>query len=335
MIQADSGMPRLTHIALVFFVAAATARAQNSPRFVDAGKELVITYGPVSLPARTTHDEMKELPTLTVMLPADGWIRGMDVDLIDSHGRKLPQHLLHHLSAMAPDERDLFNPVMMRFGAAGAETGSIDLPRFIGIRVHKGDSLFVSIMLHNDTDTAYDDVVVRARAPFTHADALLPALTVYPMGMVIGPKDKPNVFDLPPGRSEQYWEGSPAVAVRLLGVMGHLHQYGVLLRLEDRTAKTVLLEERPKTDSAGNILSMPLSSFLWTFGKPIYPSHVYRLTAVYENPTGRTIPDGGMGVLGGIVMLSSGTWPRVDRNNAEYKKDVEAILHSDHQMAMP
>lgn len=317
-----------TLLALIALAAASTAAAQSAPHFVDRGNELLFTYGPLALPARGAQDAMLESPALTVKIPADGWMRGIDVDLVDARGRLLPRRLLHHVTAMTPDERDLFSPVMMRVGAAGAETAAISLPRFIGLRVHRGDSLFVVVMLRNASDTAYGSVTVRVHVPFTHASSAVPALSIYPLSVAIGPKDKPNEFDLPPGRSVHYWEGSPAVAVRVLGFTGHLHQYGVLLRFEDRTAKKVLWEARPKKDSTGQVLSMPVTTMLWRFGKPMYPSHVYRLTAVYDNPTARTIPSGGMGVLAGVVVLSHGTWPKVDRSNPEYTEDLANILHT-------
>jgi hypothetical protein len=50
---------------------------------------------------------------------------------------------------------------------------------------------------------------------------------------------------------------------------------------------------------------------------------VYRLVAVYDNPTGAPIPDGGMGALGGVVWpTGSAPWPSVERSNAEYQYDV-------------
>jgi hypothetical protein len=59
----------------------------------------------------------------------------------------------------------------------------------------------------------------------------------------------------------------------------------------------------------------------------VRPDHVYRLTAVYDNPEGRTIPDGGMGVLGGLMMLPRGTrWPAMDRQDPDYVADARALL---------
>ena len=59
-------------------------------RVVDRGDELLFEYGPVSLPARATHDDVRQPPTLLFALPTDGWMRGYAVDLVDARGRVLP-----------------------------------------------------------------------------------------------------------------------------------------------------------------------------------------------------------------------------------------------------
>lgn len=296
-------------------------------RVADRGRELVVDYGPLALHPHAGHEAAMEPPAIMFALPASGWMRGYVVELVDGAGRRLPQRLLHHMNLIAKDRRDLFSNVMLRLGAAGPETGTITLPRFAGVWGNTGDTLVMTVMLHNATEAHYDDVRLRVRIPFVRARSRVGAITVYPVSVAIGPKERPNVFDLPPGRSEHYWEGSPAVAARILGLSGHLHRYGVALRLEDRTAGKVMWELKPRSDSAGEVRDMPVSMFLWSLGKQIRPDHVYRLTAVYDNPEGRTIPDGGMGVIGGVVVLSRGTrWPAVDRLHPEYVVDVQSIL---------
>jgi hypothetical protein len=313
-------------------VVATSAMAQADSLRVhisDRGKEIVVEYGPLSLPAGAHHASAIEPPAIVLTLPADGWMRGYVVELVDGAGRLLPHELLHHLNLIAKNRRDLFSNVMLRLGAAGPETGAVTLPRLLGVRVHRGDTLVITMMLHNPTPRAYERVRVRARIAFVHANARVGALDVYPVSVAIGPKERPNVFDLPPGRSEHYWEGSPAVAARILGLSGHLHRYGVALRLEDRTTGKLLWELTPKADRSGEVRAMPVSTFLWSLGKPIRANHVYRLTAIYDNPEPRTIPDGGMGVIGGIVMLPRGTrWPAVDRRHPDYAVDVQQILGS-------
>jgi hypothetical protein len=321
----------LLGVCLIAAVATAAPAQQGEPALsvTDRGRAVVIEYGPLALPAGAHHAHVVEPPAVVFAVPADGWMRGYEVELTDATGRRLPPELLHHMNLIAKNSRDLFSNVMLRVGSAGPETKPVMLPRLLGVRLHRGDTLVMTMMLHNPTATSYAGVRLRIRVPYTSARSRIRAVGVYPFSVAIGPKDRPNVFDLPPGRSEHYWEGSPATPVRIIGVSGHLHRYGVALRLEDRTTGETLWEVRPKADSAGEVLEMPVKLFLWSMGKAIRPDHVYRLTAVYDNPEPRTIRDGGMGVLGGVVMLSrNARWPKVDPRHPEYLRDVASILGS-------
>lgn len=296
-------------------------------RVVEKGNEIVVEYGPVALPARVAAADVPQPPTLQFALPADGWLRGYAVELVDGEGRRAPQRLLHHLNLVDRGRRDLFTNAMARIAAAGGETAPITLPRIVGVRGARGDTLAMALALHNPTDSAFAGVTVRLRLPFTPASSRMGAMNVYPLSVAIGPRDRPNVFDLPPGRSEHFWEGSPAVEGRILGLSGHLARYGVALRLEDRTAGRLVWEVKPRRDSTGAVLEMPVSRFVWGGGKRVYPDHVYRLTAVYENPEPHTIADGGVGVLGGLLMLSrGGRWPAIDRQHPDYRADARALF---------
>src|SRR2546430_6168445 len=131
----------------------------------------------------------------------------------------------------------------------------------------------------------------------------------YPLGR---PPTGSKAFDLPPGRTERFWEGSPAIPGTILGLGGHMHDYGVSLELKDMTTGTVLWRGAPVTDAAGRVLAFPLTRFYnWRrLGVRVVSAHRYRLTAVYENRTGRYIRDGGMGAVAGLFVPDRGAeWP--------------------------
>lgn len=303
---------------------------------------LVLELGPVDLPAgghehadAGGHDMMMMTspPPLSVAVPVDGWLRGYDVELVDGEGRPVPHELLHHVNVIAPQRRELFSGIMLRVAAAGAETAPVSLPWFVGYRVHRGDTLLVSAMLHNPTPDAYRGVRLRVRFPVRDGDSWIGAMSIFPFYLDVMPPAGTHAYDLPPGHSEQYWEGSPAIAGRILGMGGHLHDYGVALRLEDRTEGKVLWEGKPTLDSSGHVVGMGQTSLAWKLGIKVRPDHVYRLTAIYDNPTGATIPDGGMGALGGAFLPSGDTpWPNINRASPDYLKDVRVTYRLDPQM---
>jgi hypothetical protein len=77
---------------------------------------------------------------------------------------------------------------------------------------------------------------------------------------------------------------------------------------------------------------MPQERFVLRWGLPGLPlraDHVYRLTAVYDNPTGQTIPGGGMGAVGGVIVPHPGTeWPGVDPRAPELRADIDVTTRT-------
>jgi len=308
------------------FVSAAAQATQATVRVAREGNDIVVEYGPLRPSMHATHDGPQPAPAIFA-LPASGWFRGYRVELVDADGRRLPQRMLHHLNLIAVSKRDLFSNEMLRIGGAGPETADVLLPRAFGVEMRRGDTLAMVVMVHQTEARMVDEVTVRLRMRLTPESSWVGAVSLYPLSVAIGVRGQLDVFDLPPGHSEYVWEGSPAVPGRILGLGGHLHRYGVLLRLEDRTSGDTLWQARPRTDASGDIIEVPTQRFFWSLGVPIRPDHVYRLTAIYENPTGRPVPAGGMGVMGGVVMPSHGAqWPSVNRRSSDYLADRRELL---------
>lgn len=320
----------ITGVGLCVGAGCSVAAAPVAEEWVDGARvvhdpqerEVILTVGPIPVHAGAEHHEHHRSYSYNTSLPVEGWVRSYEVRIIDEAGRRLPDEMLHHLNLILPDERELFTPIMRRLGAAGHETGRIRTPFRVGYPVQAGDSLLVVAMLHNPTEQVVEQAYAQVRLGYTPARTWLPMLSLYPFYVDVVMEPGPRSFDLPPGRSEVSWEGRPAVAGRVVGVGGHLHDHAVLLRFEDVTAGRVIWEARPQVDAAGKLIGMPVARFLWRLGVPLRPDHIYRLTAIYDNPTGETIPNGGMGVLGGgFVPARRATWPPVDRQDPMYALD--------------
>jgi hypothetical protein len=78
-------------------------------------------------------------------------------------------------------------------------------------------------------------------------------------------------------------------------------------------------------NAAGDVTGMPVSFLRFGLGQFIYPTHRYRVTASYWNPTGRLIPDGAMAKLAGIVAPARPLAP-VDVANPMYQADLRYLL---------
>lgn len=318
-------------LILPLVLAPALAAAQQPGMTIRddaARREMVIEVGPVDLPGGGGH---RQLPAFHGRIPVDGWIHGFRIEMVDAAGREVPRRTLHHVNVITPAQRELFSQIMLRVAAAGQETDPAILPRMIGYRIRSEQPLIVTAMLHNTGAASLRGVRLRVRFPYTRSDARLKPVSVLPFYMDVMPPASLHSYDLPAGRSEKSWEARPAVSGRILAVGGHLHKHGVSLRLEDVAARKVIWDGRPELDEQGEVVGMPIKRFLWRLGVPVRAGRVYRLTATYDNPTGRVIPGGGMGALGGVIVPDDeARWPSIDRNHPELKLDWH-LVHTGNQ----
>lgn len=287
-------------------------------------QELIFEIGPLHLEAHAAHDGVRQPKAQSIALPISGYLHGFTTEMLDAEGKTIPSRLLHHVNIMAPERRELFSEIMQRVGAAGSETGPVFIPRFLGYPMSVGDSLLFTAMFHNPTGESYHNARLRIRMRYSTDRTWHPRVAIQPFYLDVMPPAGGHAYDLPPGRSTRSWEGKPAVNGRVVALGGHLHKYGVALRLEDLTEGKVLFETTPEVDEAGNVVGMPRKYFLWRLGIPLDARHTYRLTAIYDNPTGETLAGGGMGALGGVfVPADRDRWPAVDRLHPEYQYDVK------------
>ena len=293
-------------------------------------RELILELPPVDLAANADHHAVTQPEPREAAVGVNGWVHGYSVELFDKDGQPVPRDVIHHVNIIVPGRRELFSQIMQRLGAMGHETAPVRVPRLLGYPLSSGDRVLLSAMLHNPTGTAYEGVRVRVRFPHTDRSAALRPFRAYPFYLDVMPPAGIHEYDLPAGHSEQSWEGRPAVSGRILGMGGHVHKYAQTLKLEDLTAGKVIYETQPILDQNGDVTSMPQDMMLWRLGLPIHKDHTYRLTVVYDNPTGAMIPGGGMGALGGMMLASRGDeWPAIDPRHAEYQKDLRVTLRQD------
>jgi hypothetical protein len=323
-----SGIAGLVLLIQPHFLEAQEVETSDYIRVVDQADrgEMVFLIGPVDLPGSQGHGghlHVGAIPLQVVTFPRAGWIDGFLADMVDSKGTPLKENFLHHVNVIDPDRRELFSPISQRIMAAGPETGKKELPSSMGLPVEEGQRLLVRAVFHNPTPVDHVGLYLRIRFDFTPSQAGEGRASVFPVYLDVRPPVGRKDFDLPPGPSTQSWEGSPAVTGRLLAAGGHMHQYGKGLVLQDVTGGKVLWKVEPKVDAEGNIESIPIGSFWKKGGLPMRSDHVYRLSVMYDNPTGETIERGGMGTLGGVFIPEPGeAWPAVAKEDPQYVADL-------------
>jgi hypothetical protein len=164
---------------------------------------------------------------------------------------------------------------------------------------------------------------------FTPAKRPWPLFSASPWQMDVAFPVGDKSFTLPPGRSSRSYEGSPAVPGKIVGLGGHMHDYGRVIEFADVTTGEVIYRAAPVADSGGHIESIPIAMLYgWTrLGVHIVPEHRYRIAVSYDNPTGAPIADGGMGVVGGLFVPDRGvTWPAAEPGDSLYQKDYRHYM---------
>ena len=292
--------------------------------------ELVIELDPVDLPAGGDHHALRQPPVATALLPTAGAIYGLRVEVVDENGRSLPVALVHHFNLIDPAHRELFLPIARRMAAAGSETGAPKLPWLLfGFPFERGDRVIANAMLHNPTAESYQGVRARLILNYTPSTRPWPIWEAFPWQLDVAFPVGVKAFDLPPGRSERSYEGSPATAGKIVAIAGHLHDYGVSLELTDVTTGEVIWRAEPIRDSANRLVAIPIGKlYSWNrLGARIVPDHRYRVTAVYENPTNQVLKGGGMGVVGGLFVPDrSELWPAADPHDPLYLADLRYAM---------
>lgn len=286
-----------------------------------------LRIGPVDIPEASHgggHHHHGVLPEpKTIRFPKSVNLTGFDYRVFDGTGKELPTEVLHHMNVIKPQFRELFLPISQRMLALGKETGAQSLPGFLfGHPIQEGTEAVVSAMLHNPVGPRLNDVTIEVTLDYVEANRPWPLWQVYPFQLDVQFPAGEKAFDLPPGPSEFSYEGSPALEGRIAAVGSHLHDYAESIRLEDVTSGELIWEGFPLKQDDGTVTGVTVGRLYKELGKKIYPDHTYRVTVRYNNPTGDTLQNGGMGVVAGAFLPSDvESWPRADTTNELYQID--------------
>ncbi len=266
---------------------------------IDGGT-LVARLGPLDLPAHTDHTTLTQPTTQTFTVPFDGWITAYHPQLEDENDTKLPGRMLHHVAFWNTARSDFLCPNKEEhiFGAGGEMNDWPALPGF-GYRIHKGDRIRVTSMFHNPTDTSYSGAWLVVRMEYKEAVAGNELKSVYPAWFDVQ-KCGSSDFPVPPGGVQKSADLKLNYSGRLLGVGGHLHDYGRQLELTNATRKEPIASLKSELDERGHIRRMPIAVFLDSGGLPLAQNDVLHVTAQYGPPAEPGFQ--GMGIVVGYFL---------------------------------
>ncbi|HWZ99064.1 MAG TPA: hypothetical protein VN025_14995 [Candidatus Dormibacteraeota bacterium] len=270
---------------------------------LDAASHVItLRIGPMNLPANTSHMKMPQPADLVWTIPLNGWLLSFHPHLADASGNAVPGTVLHHVAFWNENRSDFLCPNKEEhiFGAGGELTDWAQIPGY-GYSVQKDDRIRVETMIHNPTATSYDKAFLVVEIRYLGDTSPAPVKNFYPAWMDVGSCGSSG-YDLPAGPSEK----SGTVGVKydgvLLGVGGHMHDYAQQIVLEDATKKGTIATLKAKTDDQGHLQYMPVVTFFAAGGEKLAAGDQLKITATYDNTTGKLLRQGAMGIVVGYFV---------------------------------
>jgi len=296
---------------------------------------IVIVAGPFNL--RPGHQHMPETVSMGagghdagmacyIVWPFRSWFRGYRSEVLDATGRPLPRDLLHHFTLVNFDRRMLLYPFPERLAGARLNSEDVTVPKRIGAPMRPGMRLGLYLMWHNYMPHEVTGVFLRLTLRYAPANLQPRPINALPVVLYANREPRSNhVYDAPPGHSERRAIVRFPISGHLVGVGGHLHDYGTLVRLEDvETGKTVV-ELRARYDTQGRLLGVDRKLFaIQGQGLRVRANHQYAIVAVYDNPTSDSLRD----VMGEIMSVFAPDrmreWPSVSVEDSDYVADLSS-----------
>jgi hypothetical protein len=275
----------------------------------DVAHTITLREGPINLPANTSHMKMPQPPDLHWTIPMNAWLLAYSPRLVDADGTEVPKRVLHHTAFWNENRADFLCPNKEEhiFGAGSEMTNWIEVPGY-GYRVQKGDEIRVETMVHNPTATSYESVFLEVRIPYQEAYAPgHPARKSYYPAWIDAKSCGNSGYDLKPGKNIKEGVVALKYAGVLLGVGGHMHDYAKRIVLEDISRKDTVAALDAKVDSQGQLLGMPTVTFFDKGGYKLAAGDVLKTSATYDNPTGKVLRDGAMGIVVGYFVPDDDT----------------------------
>src|SRR6266446_737429 len=297
---------------------------------VDAVAHTVtLRVGPMNLPAHTSHMKMPQPPDLVWEVPMEGWLLAYNPKLVDASGNAVPGTVLHHVAFWNENRADFLCPNKEEhiFGAGSEMTDWTEISGY-GYRVEKGNKIRVETMMYNPTATSYDKTYLEVVIPFQESSdaAATPRKNVYPAWMDVR-SCRDSSYDLPAGKSEQTGSVTLKYDGVLLGVGGHLHDYGKQIVLQDASRKETVATLDAKADAQGHLESVPVKLFVQEGGYKFANGDLLMISATYDNPTGKLLPDGAMGIAVGYFVAADDAKMAALRRSPKPPHDMSGMSH--------
>jgi hypothetical protein len=255
-----------------------------------ATSQIAFSTPPVELePGSLAHHLPQAMKTFRFAEPV--WVIGYKTDILDSAGKRPRENYLCHTfladERVAQHEENEFKGIY-----SDAFTPEVQLPAGFGIPFSSGDSLHWMPMFNNRAEAPVRVAMQVTLTVIRAKDLRRPLKALYASLRSV---QTPHLFFVPPGhdRREITFTVSFNGTIHFLGT--HLHPHGVSVGLYNLSKR----EEVWTGKRQGGPVS-PMDVYASAAGYPLNAGETYRITTVYDNPTGAKID-----AMAGLFMLYS------------------------------
>jgi hypothetical protein len=222
------------------------------------------------------------------------WIIGYRTEVLDSRNATPRENYLCHTffgdqRVTQHDDREMLAIYSDAF------TPDVRLPDGYGLRLAAGESLHWMPLFNNRQEQS---VRIRMRGVITVIREKDRIQAIRPLYSTLRSVRTPHLFFVKPGRHEFENSFQMPFDGRVHFIGTHIHPHGVSIQLYDVTHSRQVWQSTRKLDSAGQMAAM--DTFGSGPGYAVKAGENFRITAVYDNPTGAPID-----AMAGLFILYS------------------------------
>jgi len=300
-------MARIAFIlSVLFFVAPPVFAESNSHSHAPAapqpkgttavtlqGDALVLTFGPIDLPAGHSGTLASSLPIHSFKAPKDMTVTGFRSRIFTKDGKELPGQYLHHILLQNLEEKSLSCPgEPTYFAGAGIEITDAQFPPGYGVPIKK-DSKLVAIVAFYHKVPPTKDVIATFTMDLAPDGAALKPIKAYTVGVNVVCYSQ--FSKRPPNESDEGRELKPGVVqvdskplkFTVDGCVKYAYPHGhdglLMIALDNKTTNQTLLRSVPDVENGGNLRGfLPHQVYSNTKGFPVNTKDEYEMTMVYH-----------------------------------------------------
>lgn len=267
---------------------------------------LVLTFGPIDLPAGHSGELASSLPIHFFKAPKDMHVVGYKSRIFTKDGKDLPGQYLHHILLQNLEEKSLSCPgEPTYFAGAGIEITDAKFPQGYGVPIKKNSKLVAVVAFYHKVPPT-KDVMATFTLDLAPDDAETKPIKAYTVGVNVVCYSQ--FSKRPPNESDEGRElkvgtvqvDSKPLKFTMDGCVKYAYPHGhdglLLIALDNKTTNQTLLRSVPDVESNGNLRGFrPQQVYSNPKGFPVNTKDEYEMTMVYHLNRQETLDLHGMG----------------------------------------